>query len=187
MARRINITSFDIDEDYFEYLCQYAGLADPEMGYLGVLREMYDTEFSERTAKLVVNDSNRLADIDNLRRHFEVVSGYEDCSCIRSNPYSVLELMVELAYNLKMEFGILNQKEWFMEMFENLGLIEYPDDLYFTPKGQHDVYHILRDFRYRKYGKDGRGGLFPLRNPQEDQRKKEIWRQAGCYFVEKFL
>lgn len=180
-------TTFEIDEYYFTWLCDRVDMADPEEGYLGIMRDLYDDEFSERTAKLVELDINRLKDVENLRNEFIKESLYENYSCITDKPCSTLEVMVELAYRLELEFGLLWRFEWFRVMFENLGLADYPDDLYFTPKGQHDVYHILRNFKQRKYAKDGLGGLFPLHEPAEDQRKKEIWHQAGLYFVERFL
>ena len=39
---------------------------------------------------------------------------------------------------------------------------------------------------WRTYDSNGYGGLFPLRNPREDQRKVELWYQLNAYLLEQF-
>jgi hypothetical protein len=39
----------------------------------------------------------------------------------------------------------------------------------------------------RGYDENGNGGLFPLKNPKEDQRKVEVWMQLNAYIIEKFM
>jgi hypothetical protein len=43
---------------------------------------------------------------------------------------------------------------------------------------------ILDSVIWRTYSPDGRGGFFPLNQPQEDQRKIEIWYQMNKYVIE---
>jgi len=37
---------------------------------------------------------------------------------------------------------------------------------------------------WRDYHADGRGGFFPLTNPDTDQTKVEIWYQMNAYVTE---
>jgi hypothetical protein len=43
---------------------------------------------------------------------------------------------------------------------------------------------ILHDLIWRDYHPDGRGGFFPLQNPDVDQTKVEIWHQLNAYVSE---
>jgi hypothetical protein len=43
---------------------------------------------------------------------------------------------------------------------------------------------ILEDLIWRTYRPNGQGGFFPLKNPQEDQTKIEIWYQLNEYVME---
>jgi hypothetical protein len=49
------------------------------------------------------------------------------------------------------------------------------------------VKSILERVKNRDYETDGHGGLFPLRNPPEDQRQVELWYQMGHWMAENDL
>lgn len=167
--------TFVEDEAYFLWLCRCVGLDDPEDGYLGLMRLMYDTEFSEETAVLVGNDKNRISDGLDLRHLYS--TEYE--GVVVDEPCSVLEMLVAFSERIALDMGYMSKDEWFMEMLRNLRLDRY----LFDTKSS---YAILRQFRLRKYMKDGLGGLFPLYLPAQDQRDVELWYQMQAYILERF-
>lgn len=186
MNKRYSAPSYEIDEDYFLWLCEMVDADGPDQQYLGLMRHLYDTDFSEESAKLVGNDDNRIEDGIQLREKFEEESLYLDYRCL-SGPCSVLEMMVALAYRMSDTMGDDQPELWFWEMMENLGLSEMCDKEYYLVSGPEIVDEILAIFLRRKYGKDGFGGLFPLERPEKDQRKVEIWYQMSAYLIEKCL
>lgn len=180
--------AFDVDEAYFLWLCGWVGAADPDNGYLGLLRTMYDTEFTDRTAKLIPNDQNRVCDAIKLRDRFmQEEPEAKNFDGVFSNPCSCLEILVALAIRITEEFCYNDESHWFWEMMDNLGLSEFTDERYFTPIGQDKVYHILRDWRMRKYDRDGNGSPFPVHFAERDQRKTEIWYQMNAYLIERYM
>ncbi len=46
---------------------------------------------------------------------------------------------------------------------------------------------IIHTFVWRTYNYNGYGGLFPLDDPKEDQRKVEIWYEFCAWVEEKDL
>lgn len=185
--KRYSAQTFEVDEDYFLWLCQMIGSADPEDGYLGVLRTMYDSEFTDRTAKFVPNDQNRVGDAVALRDRFMKESLYDDYTGIFNNPCSCLEVLIALAFRMQDKYPFKTQQDFFWDMMDNMGLSEWNDEAYFTPMGQDKVYHILRNWRFRKYDFDGKGGPFPLKEPESDQRRNEIWYQMNAYMIENYM
>ena len=163
--------SFKDDEAYFLWLCGLVEMDDPERGYLGALRQMYDDEFSESTAVLVGNDINRIGDGLALRDAYE--------GRAPSGPCSTLEMLIALADRMSLDLGYMSKDDWFWCMIHNLRLDHHRWDY-------KDVACILRNLRKRKYAKDGLGGLFPLYSPTCDQREVEIWYQMQAYVVENF-
>ena len=73
----------------------------------------------------------------------------------------------------------------FWEMIDNLGLIGYDDASYADVRNRIRVSDILNNLIRRRYHRNGRGGLFPLKRPSCDQRKVEIWYQMNAYLMEK--
>lgn len=66
---------------------------------------------------------------------------------------------------------------WFWALMDNLGIIE-ADRPWIE-----DSFNRINN---RDYSTDGHGGLFPLRNPRENQQKVEIWYQMQAYLMENF-
>jgi hypothetical protein len=71
--------------------------------------------------------------------------------------------------------------EWFWEFIENLGLRDFNDASGATPD---EIGYILFQFVWRQYSYDGRGGLFPLENPPENQTNVQIWYQFCEYLTD---
>jgi hypothetical protein len=173
-----------LDELYFTWLygqVEAVEVPDPSRTYWGILRQLYSKEFFY----IIPNDDNRAEDGKALRRRFldthkldhvdeEQVDLWLELGC------SMLELLIALADRFAFEInGRLESCFW--ELMENLGLEDY-NDLCDIP--EEEVDNILRDVIWRTYKRTGRGGLFPLRRAEEDQRDVELWYQLNAYILE---
>lgn len=165
-----------MDESYFLFLCSKVD-HDEERDYYGLLKQLHRIEFSEDTFEPISNDVNRIADGLSIRNDFRKGQIIGPCS--------FLEFLIGLAYRIEDVIG--NDYVYsFWEMIENLGLLEFDDDSIDLSESE-EVEEVVSTFLNRRYKRDGRGGLFPLRHPKEDQRKVEIWYQMQAYLIENYL
>lgn len=172
-----------IEETYFGWLYSkllYTHLpSTPTLSFHTLLRALHNTEF------LVMNgvpmDENRWEDGMDLRREFPIETGIYPPSEWMNMPPSLLEVIFALARRLEWDTD-LEAADWFWRLIGNLGLSEMNDGQVDSPEPFQDVLFRLI---WRTYKPDGsNGGLFPLRNPPEDQREVEIWTQAHSYLHE---
>ena len=71
---------------------------------------------------------------------------------------------------------------------ENLDLRQFSDEVYEDYIDAPDLVQERVDvFLDRAYSPDGTGGLFPLHEPDEDQRQVELWYQMSAYLLERVL
>jgi hypothetical protein len=98
---------------------------------------------------------------------------------------SVLEMMAALA--IRCEESIMDDplvgdrtKQWFWKMIVNLGLGSMTNDKFDVKY----VDYVLDRFLDREYEPDGRGGLFTIRDCEDDMRDIEIWVQLNRYVNE---
>lgn len=182
--KRCSAQSVEVDDEYFSWLCRLVEAGDE---YFSLLREMYDQEFTDRTAKFVPHDQNRVCDAVKLRDEFMDEFGYGEYGGIFANACSCLELLISLASAMEDIFPFKTRAEFFWEMAGNLGLDKYTEEMYSTPCGIDEVYDILHDWRTREYCKDGRGCPFPLKHAETDMRKTEIWYQLNAYLIENYV
>lgn len=174
-----------LDESYFKWL--YGQVADPDihdrdLTFWRLLKILFVKEFRP----LVPFDENRAADGKALRAEFLETQGVPDSEVDLSwmeLECSVFELLVGLSRRMAFEVGG-EPHYWFWHMMENLALADLNDRRRFTTNR---VQRVLTRFVEREYEPDGRGGLFPLKNPTSDQRKEELWRQMGDYILEQGL
>jgi hypothetical protein len=169
-----------LDELYFKWL--YSQVADPEVvnpyaTHWRLLKLLYTREF----VWFVPNDDNRIADGTDLRIEFIDSTQLQDVdpSWIRL-PCSVLELMIALSRKLSFNSG------WaypgcFWGLLDNIQLKQYNDRRNYS---EDTIQDILDTLIFRTYKYDGRGGLFPLRDGREDQRRVELWYQMCAYILE---
>ena len=159
--------------NYFNWLCETVG-CKTKPGWNKVLELLHNEDF----VSLVPNDDNRVADGIELRDYYFDHDGLS----VMVGPCSLLEMIVGLAIRIA---DILFDPMWeeapnihhaFWEMINNLGL--YP--------GSSENKKIVDNLVNRNYEEDGRGGLFPLNLPVEDQRKLEIWYQMMSYLGERY-
>lgn len=158
----------NILEHYFEWLCDRIGYNED---FDILLHFLFEKDFTW----VHPMDENRAKDALWLRRVFM------DEEAVRGDPFenkeaSVLEVLVRLTYRLEEEI-LGDDVGLFWQMIHNIGLDE---------TGNEDTWNdILEDWMNRNnMDYDGTGGIFPLKNPLDDQREVEIWGQAMAYLNE---
>jgi hypothetical protein len=175
-----------LDDAYLTWLYGLVSSVEnrnPAHGHRNLFKQMYETSFEG----WVPNDDNRAADGKDLRIIFLQSTGYPlddpqgqwfDLGC------SILEMIIALAAKVSYEdMDEAPPVAWFWRMVHNLGLDGYTDDI-FEISIQEEVAEVLDRFNSRKYEYNGQGGLFPLREPREDQRTVELWTQMSAYLLE---
>ena len=134
-------------------------------------------------------DSNRAADGVNLRYRFLNDRNYgsrlreeSEIDDLLQKECSVLEMMVALA--IRCEENIMDDPrkgnrttQWFWGMIVSLGLGSMTDDRY----DKETIGDILERFMNHEYERNGKGGLFTVKNCRSDLRKMEIWKQLNYY------
>lgn len=167
-----------IEEQYFNWLCAKVLPVDVPTSipiYRDLMRILYKTEF----VWVLSRDRNRAEDgrelrIDFFRERF-MKKDLEWCDM----PCSVLEAFIAFANRASFQTDT-PARDWFWQFISNLELDEYrrvsnPD----IP----DIEEVLHIFMWRTYKDNGRGGMFPMRWPKNDQREVEIWYQF-CEYLE---
>jgi len=172
-----------VDEviDYFSWLCSQTNTptsSNRTRTYWSLLGQLHAKPFRWRIAR----DENRSEDGKQLREEYLDTYELEPNSDEPDFPASILEVLIALSRRVSFEsYGA--PYEWFWVMIENLGLKQYTDAGY-TPHVAQEVDDVLENLIERTYGRDGTGGLFPLRTTRMDQRKTEIWYQSQQYLLE---
>lgn len=172
----------ELSNDYFEWLidivCNWG--YDGETSYRKLMMHLHNDEF----IFTIPNDRNRAEDGLDLRYRFALVTGTKDAWEVIDGPCSVLEMMIALA--IRCEENIMDDprygdrtRQWFWGMINNLGLSSMTDDRY----DRQYVNEVLDRLLYRKYDRDGKGGLFTVKNCEHDLRKVEIWYQI-CWYLD---
>lgn len=154
--------------------------------YAKLLKTLAAKEFTY----FIPNDDNRAGDGIKLRTVFlnalpHIPRDKIEISVLSGN-CSILEMMVALAirFDESLISGDSDTKmaEFFWEFVHNLGLGVYPDDAFNSER----VEDILETLLARKYGRNGKGGMFPLRRPRKDARTTELWYQMMAYLDENY-
>lgn len=179
------VKEFSIDQEIrFDYLKWLYDWMDGE-GYWILFRHLHSVPFRW----IVTNDENRAMDGQALRDRFEYEEHYTEVG-YPEEECSVLEVLVGIASRINdILIGIDEEDQtprWFWEIVSNLYLHNFTDEDFFESGGREEISDILDMFMDRKYTFEGEGGLFPLRNPSEDQRKVELWYQMSAYLDENF-
>lgn len=172
--------SAPLDELYFTWLygkvCSVK-LRDRSKTHNKLLRQLFRTKF----VWLISNDDNRMEDGLDLRDEFLEHEGLDPDPEWMRVECSVLEMLIGLSRRLAFAADEGGARDWFWIMLENLGVAEFNDSGAYP---EEEVGEIIENLIWRQYRMDGRGGLFPLENPQSDQRKVELWYQANAYLLE---
>ena len=170
---------------YFNWLRDkvHAGDYNGYVSYDRLLSKLHDTEFTY----LLPMDGNRAEDGINLRYRFAYVNNMEGAEEYIYGNCSVLEMMVALAIRCEEDYMDDAQigdrtAQWFWGMINNLGLGDMYDRMY----DEHRVKYVIDRFLNRRYDPDGRGGLFRIRNCNDDLRAVEIWHQL-CWYLDSIV
>lgn len=176
------MTKNEIIDEYFEWLSyvvcgeQYEG----GVSYRKLLTHLHEVEFTY----ILPMDENRAGNGINLRYRWalDIDEDTDYILDVLDGPCSVLEMMVALA--LHCEENIMDDPkygnrtgQWFWGMVNNLGLGAMYDKLY----DERYVDEVITRFLNREYERDGRGGLFTIKNCKYDLRDVEIWHQLSWY------
>lgn len=169
----------NLDEGYLNWLCSLVGPVrnpNPKRTYFLLEEQLFLKDFTWS----IPNDDNRSEDGKALRQEF--LEDYTVDASWMATPCNVLEMLVSLARRVSFEsFGTPDQ--WFWKLIENLGFGDLTDEAYTYTTGEYvDV--VLDNLLRRTYEPDGSGGLFPLTDPNQDQRQVEIWYQMAAYLLE---
>lgn len=173
-----------LDERYLTWL--YSQVASVKTRarkstHWSLFRQLHNTIF----VAIVPHDDNRIGDAVDLR--FEFLAQDEDEQggpAWTRSPCSMLELLIVLSRHLAFEMDD-SAKSWFWHLIEVLQLEEFNDREY-DEDAEEVIESTLERVIWRTYEPDGKGGLFPLRDPGEDQRKVELWYQLNAYLLEQF-
>ena len=184
------MTTIDtISKEYFNWMynlvCDNRYFRRKREGSFKLLfKHLYNTQFNY----IIERDSNREADGIDLRYRFGHIAGYsqhEITSYLDIRPCSILEMMIALA--IRCEDHIMDDPEygnrtgqWFWNMIVSLGLGHMNDANY----DRDYVDDCLNRFIFRKYKRNGEGGLFTVQHPKRDMRNVEIWYQMCMYLEE---
>lgn len=173
-----------LDGAYLEWLYSQVGIVqnrNPGRSHWSLLLQMYSTPFRW----FVPNDDNRIEDGKALREVFLEETGFQlddPHGLFASIDCSMLEMFVALAQRAAFLSGG-EPAEWFWRMMHNLELDGFTDNVFEISIAE-EVEDTLERINERKYAADGKGGVFPLRSAQTDQRKVELWYQLQAYLVE---
>lgn len=172
--------SVPLDEAYFNWLCGHVGQIQSRptaRTYRRLLKLFYQKEF----IWIVPNDDNRMADGKAIRDEF-----VNDLGLWNIDPdwmglgCSFYEMLLALSRRVSfLDDG--TPAEWFWHLVQNIGLHVYNDRMEIDER---DVDDTLERVIWRQYEPNGKGGLFPLKHHNGDQRKFELWYQLNAYLLE---
>lgn len=128
------------------------------------------------------DDENREQDGIDLRDEYYS----ENDGLFIDTPCSFLEFLIALSIRSGFIYSPVSTdytRELFWRYLENLGLRSLTDDAY-LPNGDEIVEKAVNMVVNRTYAPSGLGNIFPLDNPQQDQRNVEVWYQMNQYLRE---
>lgn len=171
-----------IRNQYFEWLYNYVckGRVNDKVSYRKLFMLLHNTEFTF----YIREDFNRARDGIDLRYRFANVINDNHVIDILDEPCSVLEMILALA--IRTEETIMDDprygdrtNQWFWGMISTLELSYMTDDNFDRDKANKKIYNFLE----RQYSPDGKGGLFYIRNCNEDLTQVDIWSQL-CWYLD---
>lgn len=168
-----------LEHAYFDWLyskvCELNARSQNDK-YCKLFRILHQTEF----VFLVLGDDNRVEDGIDLRTEFFHDVPAEDDGLFLAQPCSVFEMLI--AFSRRASFETDDPPHyWFWTMLSNLGLSGLNDNRLVNTKNVQDV---IDWFVWRRYDRNGNGGLFPLLNPRKHQARVELWYQFNQYVIE---
>lgn len=175
----------ELNGEYFDWMCDLVNDDDFSQGnnYRRLLYFLHMVDF----AYTIPRDENREADGINLRYRFGYDHSHSEAvvaALLDNKPCSILEMMVALA--VRCEEHIMSDPDigdrtgvWFWEMIESLGLKDMTNENF----DRDYVQNVIDRFLNHTYRRNGRGGLFTVKNRIRDMRNAEIWYQM-CWYLD---
>lgn len=172
-----------LDDLYLEWLYKEAvGAtrdANPARSFWQIAKQLYSIPFEW----FVGNDDNRAEDGKCLRDEFVAENDIQDVDIDWMElDCSMLEMLIAISRRASFESSG-EPGDWFWHFLRTMGIDHY-SDLRYNAHAKAEIAHKVEIIIYRKYGRNGDGGLFPLRNAPKDQRKAELWEQMAFYLRE---
>ncbi len=171
-----------IDERYFEWLYLLVSRSNTRHNarYVKLCELLYTIPFSWT----VHNDGNRVEDAREIRQEYlkQHRDQYRTTDWLEMDA-SMFEILMGIAQRMAFKTDI-SPGVWFWKLIENLGL-EICTDSNWDSYARKKVYLASTKVIERTYLPNGHGGLFPLNDPQEDQRTIELWLQMNAYLWER--
>jgi hypothetical protein len=154
--------------------------SSPSVSYHKLLQTLHSIEF----VWVIAMDENRAQDGLELRNEYIKEAHIRDVPDEWYNmPCSVLEMLIAFSRRASFETEY-SSRDWFWRFLENIGLAEQTDSSIGLVAL---VTEVIDSLIWRTYDYNGQGGLFPLDDPDQDQRRVEIWHQFCEYLVDKNL
>ena len=179
------MTRREVNSEYFEWMYRliFSEKYSRKLSYRKLLGRLHGTEFIFS----IPMDENRAEDGMDLRYRFGYenhILGPEIAEYLDDRPCSVLEMMIALSIrceeHIMADPDIGNRTgQWFWNMIVNLGLGGMNDSKFDPDFVDEKVTRFLE----RKYGRNGEGGLFTVKNSRYDIRNVEIWYQM-CWYLD---
>lgn len=167
---------------YFEWLKNKVDFLDFPEKYDRLFMALYNTGF----IWIHPMDRNRAFEGQDLRAEYKTETG-RNLPVSYSIPANVLEVIISIAKRMNFicsSFDEDKTKIIFWRLIANLDLAGMSDPNYFKLGGDSRVEAILTNWMERDYEPDGRGGLFPMVEPRENQRETELWYQMNQYLTD---
>lgn len=174
--------------DYYNWLIKNFVRCDSyprRRQFSNVLETLYATPFEAKLKR----DVDRIDKGLNLRAEFA-----RECPCDyifwdeMPSWCSVLEVLCALSRDI--EHIMFDEKigdrtdAWFWTMFENLGLTDFSNRIYWDVED--DLIPVLKNWMDRNYESNGHGSIFEIERSDVDMRMVDLWHQANFYIVENF-
>lgn len=171
------MTERRVEDLYFQWLVDLIDDGDVD-DYMDVLELLFHIDFIWSMDM----DSNRAAYGLELRERFVKEEDYGDriFKYMPDRPCSVLEMLIGLSESCETVAG--DSIDWFWFMFKNLGLKDCRNGEF----SQASVRRKIDIFLNRSFRPDGKGGLFFIRNSENDLTKIDIWNQFMFYLNSKY-
>lgn len=189
----VRLEKNDINQEYLEWMAELVkGCAEfPITRWNEYDYECYSQLFKHLNSidfyYDIPMDANRYEDGIELRYRFGREMNYDDriiANCLDDHPCSVLEMMVALA--VRCEEHIIYDDEvenqaglLFWDMLDNLDLVSMRNGHY----RPWYVDMVITKFLEHDYESDGTGGLFTIKDCDDDLRNVEIWYQM-CRYID---
>ena len=173
---------------YFKWLLDFVCDSTEKEDYELVFEDLFNKDFfwlidyDENLAIYGLDLRNQFLESNQTyRKMLDIYGGFDE----NDKKCSVLEMMVALSIlieeKIMTNYEENNTPKWFWEMINALGLDHYAGLSY----DELEVDDILEKFLNRMYKKNGRGGLFIVKNSEKDMTKMDIWMQMNAFLIEK--